>query len=149
MTSRCLSNAYMLESRTGFQAFGIAIRCGGSVAYRDLREFVRKLEKEGELTRIRTEGDPILEITEVTQGVTRAKGPALLFERPRGSRVPLLVNAFGSVRRVCLAFEVGALEEVAGAVWGVFDVESPAGVVLNIKNVAQAVGTVVFFFLNR
>src|SRR5258707_10738344 len=134
MTSRCLSNAYMLESRTGFQAFGIAIRCGGSVAYRDLREFVRKLEKEGELTRIRTEVDPILEITEVTQRVTRAKGPALLFERPRGSRVPLLVNAFGSVRRMCLAFEVGALEEVAGGMAGVVEVQGPAGGVGETKN---------------
>ena len=103
------------------------------MAYRDLREFVRKLEKEGELTRIRTEVDPILEITEVTQRVTRAKGPALLFERPRGSRVPLLVNAFGSVRRMCLAFEVGALEEVAGRIRGFLDMQSPAGLLDKIK----------------
>ena len=71
------------------------------MAYRDLREFVQKLEKEGELRRIRAEVDPILEITEVTQRVARDKtrlpesvGPALLFERPKGSRVPLLVNTF-------------------------------------------------------
>ena len=77
------------------------------MAYRDLREFVQKLEKEGELRRIRAEVDPILEITEVTQRVARDKarlpesvGPALLFERPKGSRVPLLVNTFGSVRRM-------------------------------------------------
>jgi 4-hydroxy-3-polyprenylbenzoate decarboxylase len=115
------------------------------VAYRDLREFVRKLEKEAELTRVRTEVDPILEITEIVQRVGRGRrnaaskhgsgkgarpemavphdgvGPALLFERPRGSRVPLLVNAFGSVRRMCLAFEVGALEEVAGRIRGFLD----------------------------
>jgi 4-hydroxy-3-polyprenylbenzoate decarboxylase len=103
------------------------------VAYRDLRDFVKKLEKEGELTRVRTEVDPILEITEVTQRVTRAKGPALLFEKPRGSRVPLLVNTFGSVRRMCLAFEVGALDEVAGRIRGFLDMQSPAGLFDKIK----------------
>ena len=69
------------------------------MGYRDLREFVARLEKEGELKRIRAEVDPILEITEVTQRIARDKnrhadsvGPALLFEKPKGSRVPLLVN---------------------------------------------------------
>src|SRR6266849_8906922 len=103
------------------------------LAYRDLREFVRKLEKEGELTRIRTEVDPNLEITEVTQRVMRAKGPALFFEKPRGSRVPLLVNTFGSVRRMCLAFEVGALDEVAGRIRGFLDMQSPQGLFDKIK----------------
>ncbi len=90
------------------------------MAYQDLREFVQKLEKEGELKRIRAEVDPILEITEITQRVARDKnrlpesvGPALLFEKPKGSRVPLLVNTFGSVRRMAMAFEVRALDEVA------------------------------------
>src|SRR5258707_8741827 len=115
MTSRCLSNAYMLESRTGFQAFGIAIRCGGSVAYRDLRDFVRKLEKEGELKRVRTEVDPNLEITEIVQRVGRDRkhalagsagkrtqsekawapdgfGPGAVFIKVCRSAVPLLLN---------------------------------------------------------
>ncbi|HEY4819104.1 MAG TPA: hypothetical protein VIH67_16880, partial [Candidatus Acidoferrum sp.] len=108
------------------------------MAYRDLREFVRKLEKEGELKRVRTEVDPNLEITEIVQRVGRGMGHgpgggrglrgqsgqpgmavphegnyALLFEKVRGSRVPLLVNTFGSVRRMCLAFEVSELDEVA------------------------------------
>ena len=83
------------------------------MAYRDLREFVQKLEKEGELKRIRAEVDPILEITEVTQRIARDRnrlpdsvGPALLFEKPKGSRVPLLVNAFGSVRRMACRKEM-------------------------------------------
>ncbi|MDP9147507.1 MAG: UbiD family decarboxylase, partial [Acidobacteriota bacterium] len=82
------------------------------MGYRDLREFVTRLEKEGELKRIRAEVDPVLEITEVAQRVARAEGrsahsvgPALLFERPKGSKVPLLINAFGSVRRMELAFD--------------------------------------------
>ena len=61
------------------------------MAYRDLREFVAKLEKEGELKRIRAEVDPVLEITEVAQRVARdairsadSVGPALLFEKSEG-----------------------------------------------------------------
>src|SRR6266446_1113101 len=60
-------------------------------------------------------------------------GPALLFEKVRGSRVPLLVNTFGSVRRMCLAFEVGALDEVAARVRGFLDMQSPAGLFDKIK----------------
>ena len=71
------------------------------MGYRDLREFVGKLEKEGELKRIRAEVDPVLEITEVAQRAARVEsrakdsvGPALLFEKPRGSKVPVLINTF-------------------------------------------------------
>jgi 4-hydroxy-3-polyprenylbenzoate decarboxylase len=110
------------------------------VAYRDLREFVRKLEKEGELKRIREEVDPVLEITEVTQRIARdprrapnSVGPALLFEKPKGSRVPLLVNMFGSVRRMELAFEVGKLEEVADRIKGILAMESPQGLFDKLK----------------
>ena len=110
------------------------------MAYRDLREFVRKLEKEGELKRVRAEVDPVLEITEMTQRVARdakrkakSVGPALLFEKPKGSRVPLLVNTFGSVRRMELAFEVGHLEEVAERIKGFLAMETPQGLFDKIK----------------
>ena len=110
------------------------------MAYRDLREFVQKLEKEGELRRIRTEVDPVLEITEITQRVARdpkrfpsSVGPALLFEKPRGSRVPLLINTFGSIRRMCLAFEVASLDEVAERIQGFLKMDSPQGLFDKIK----------------
>jgi len=110
------------------------------VAYADLREFVRKLEKEGELKRIRAEVDPVLEIAEVTQRVARAAGrqpnsvgPALLFEKPKGSRHPLLINAFGSVRRMALAFEVEDLDEVAARIRGFLAMETPQGLFDKIK----------------
>src|SRR5712675_814143 len=131
---------------------------GGRVAYRDLRDFVRKLEKEGELKRVRTEVDPNLEITEIVQRVGRGLGHgpgggrglrgqsgqpgmavphegnyALLFEKVRGSRVPLVVNTFGSVRRMCLAFEVSELDEVAARIRGFMDMQSPAGLFDKIK----------------
>ncbi len=66
----------------------------------DLQEFVRRLEKQGQLKRIRMEVDPELEVTEITQRVLREGGPALLFERPKGSTVPLLMNLFGTMERV-------------------------------------------------
>jgi 4-hydroxy-3-polyprenylbenzoate decarboxylase len=111
-----------------------------SVGYRDLREFVARLEKEGELKRVRAEVDPVLEITEVAQRVARSKtrsahsvGPALLFEKPKGSRVPLLINTFGSVRRMELAFDVDKLEDVAARIQGFLKMETPQGLFDKIK----------------
>jgi 4-hydroxy-3-polyprenylbenzoate decarboxylase len=103
------------------------------VAYRDLHEFVKKLEKEGELKRIRAEVDPVLEITEITDRVTRANGPALLFEKPKGSKYPLLINAFGSHRRMNLALEVESLEEISARIRGFLDMQSPQGLFEKIK----------------
>jgi 4-hydroxy-3-polyprenylbenzoate decarboxylase len=103
------------------------------VAYRDLREFIARLEKEGDLKRIRAEVDPVLEITEITHRVTRAGGPALLFERPKGSDVPVLINLLGSERRVNLALEVDRIEEVAERIRGFLDLQSPQGFFDKIK----------------
>ena len=74
------------------------------MAYHDLREFIAALERAGELRRIRTEVDPILEITEIADRVSKRGGPALLFERVKGSSMPVLINAFGSPARMSLAF---------------------------------------------
>jgi 4-hydroxy-3-polyprenylbenzoate decarboxylase len=110
------------------------------VAYADLREFVKRLEKEGELRRIHAEVDPVLEIAEVTQRVARdtkrapkSVGAALLFEKPKGSRHPLLINAFGSVRRMALALEVNKLDEVAERIQGFLKMETPQGFFDKVK----------------
>src|SRR5262245_43135451 len=66
----------------------------------DLQQFLRHLEQRGQLKRIRTEVHPELEVTEITQRVIREDGPALLFENPKGSSTPLLMNLFGSMQRV-------------------------------------------------
>ncbi|OLD17113.1 MAG: hypothetical protein AUI91_12960 [Acidobacteria bacterium 13_1_40CM_3_56_11] len=68
--------------------------------FADLQEFVRFLELQGQLKRVRVEVDPELEVTEIIQRVVREQGPALLFERPKGSSVPLLMNLFGTMHRV-------------------------------------------------
>src|SRR5579884_1912705 len=86
------------------------------MAYRDLREFVSALEQQGELKRILLEVDPILEITAFADRAVKTGGPALLFERPKGSNVPVLINAFASMRRMQLALQVDSVEEVAGRI---------------------------------
>jgi 4-hydroxy-3-polyprenylbenzoate decarboxylase len=106
---------------------------GEFVAYRDLRDFISRLEKEGELRRIAAEVDPVLEITEITDRVTKANGPALLFERPKGSKVPLLINAVGSARRMNLALEVNGLDEVAERIRSFLDLQSPQGLFDKLK----------------
>ncbi|NVZ10686.1 4-hydroxy-3-polyprenylbenzoate decarboxylase [Allochromatium humboldtianum] len=83
--------------------------------YRDLRDFIDQLEQRGELHRVSVEVDPYLEITEICDRTLRAGGPALLFERPKGSRIPLLGNLFGTPKRVALGMgeeSVEALREV-------------------------------------
>jgi 4-hydroxy-3-polyprenylbenzoate decarboxylase len=78
------------------------------VPSRDLREFIGQLEKLGELKRVGVEVDPRLEITEICDRVLKAGGPALLFERPKGHRIPVLGNLFGTPRRVALAMGADA-----------------------------------------
>ncbi|HEY7239885.1 MAG TPA: 4-hydroxy-3-polyprenylbenzoate decarboxylase [Burkholderiales bacterium] len=76
------------------------------MGYADLRGFLSQLEAAGELKRIGAEVSPRLEITEISDRVLRAGGPALLFERPTGHRIPVLANLFGSVRRIAAAMGV-------------------------------------------
>ena len=83
--------------------------------YTDLRDFIAALERCGELVRISTEVDPALEMTEIADRTLRAGGPALLFENPRGYRTPVLMNLFGTERRVALGMgeeNVSALRDI-------------------------------------
>jgi 4-hydroxy-3-polyprenylbenzoate decarboxylase len=100
---------------------------------RDLREWVALLEREGELVRVRAEVDPHLEATEIVDRVVKAGGPALLFERPKGSEHPLLVNQFGTERRVCLAFGVESLDEIGDRVGEILELQPPEGLAAKIR----------------
>ena len=98
--------------------------------YHDLREFIAKLEQEGELRRVHTEVDPYLEMTEICDRTLRANGPALLFERPKGGDIPVLANLFGTVRRVAMgmgAEDVGALREIGKLLAYLKEPEPPSG----------------------
>lgn len=80
------------------------------MSFKDLRQFIDLLEKEGELKRIKIEVDPYLEITEISDRILRHGGPALLFENVKGSSLPLLANLFGNTRRIALAMGQEDLE---------------------------------------
>ena len=98
--------------------------------YHDLRDFISQLEAQGELRRIATEVSPRLEITEICDRVLRAGGPALLFERPTGHRIPVLGNLFGTARRVALGMgqeSVDALREVGRQLALLKEPEAPRG----------------------
>jgi 4-hydroxy-3-polyprenylbenzoate decarboxylase len=104
---------------------------------RDLREWVALLEREGELVRVGAEVDPDLEITEIVDRTVKAGGPALLFERPKGSELPLLINQFGTERRMCLAFGVERLDEVARKVADVLEMQPPEGLVDKVRGLQK------------
>ncbi|MBO8159085.1 menaquinone biosynthesis decarboxylase [Thermosyntropha sp.] len=93
------------------------------MAYQDLREFISVLEKEGELKRIKVEVDSELEITEITDRVSKAYGPALLFENVKGYNMPVLINAFGSVKRMSMALGVKSLDDIAQEVTDLLEIK--------------------------
>jgi 4-hydroxy-3-polyprenylbenzoate decarboxylase len=110
------------------------------LAYNDLREWITALDHAGELKRIKTEVDPVLEIAEITDRVSKSRdgrgvtgGPALLFEKPKGHRIPLLINQFGSQRRMRMALEVDSLDEIANRIRQFMDVKSPQGFLDKVK----------------
>jgi 4-hydroxy-3-polyprenylbenzoate decarboxylase len=112
--------------------------------YDDLREWIGALERAGELKKIRAEVDPILEVTEITDRVSKMRnhggrafspgGPALLFQKVKGyPGSQILINQFGSARRMNLALEVNSLDEVADRIRTFMDVKSPQGFLDKVK----------------
>jgi len=109
---------------------------GADLAYTDLRDWISALERARELKRVRAEVDPILEITEITDRVSKSSGggPALLFENVKGYRGwQVLINQFGSARRMKLALGVDSLDEIAARIHQFLDVRSPDGLLEKIK----------------
>jgi 4-hydroxy-3-polyprenylbenzoate decarboxylase len=86
------------------------------MAYKDLHEFVRVLEEKGELLRIKNLVDPELEITEITDRVSKTYGPALLFENVKGSDMPVLINAYGTRERMALSLNVNDLDDIGNEI---------------------------------
>jgi 4-hydroxy-3-polyprenylbenzoate decarboxylase len=104
---------------------------------RDLRDWITLLEREGELVRVSAEVDPRLEITEIVDRAVKAGGPALLFEHPKGSQHALLINQFGTERRMCLAFGASSLDEVGEKIGSVLEMQPPQGLVEKVKGLAK------------
>jgi len=103
------------------------------MAYNDLRDFVGALEKAGELKRVSLEVDPYLEITEFADRSVKTGGPAFLFENPKGSKMPLLVNAFASMKRMEIALGVGNVDEIAGRISEYLELRMPQGLINKLK----------------
>jgi 4-hydroxy-3-polyprenylbenzoate decarboxylase len=100
---------------------------------RDLRDWIALLEREGELVRVSAEVDPNLEVTEIVDRTVRAGGPALLFENPKGAQHPLLINQFGTERRMCLAFGVESLDDIAAKLEDILEMQPPEGLAAKVR----------------
>ncbi len=104
------------------------------MAFEDLRDWMAALERAGELKKIRTPVNPILEIAEITDRVSKTGGPALLFQNVEGHPgSQVLINQFGSARRMNLALEVDSFAEVADRIRHFMDVKSPQGFLDKVK----------------
>src|SRR5918911_5233061 len=103
---------------------------------RDLREWIALLEREGELVRVSAEVDPDLEITEIVDRTVKAGGPALLFENPKSSH-PLLINQFGTERRMCLAFDAATLDDVGRRLGDVLEMQPPQGLAEKVRGLKK------------
>src|SRR5258705_6130938 len=104
---------------------------------RDLRDWIAVLEREGELVRVSAEVDPDLEITEIVDRTVKAGGPALLFQHPRDAAHPLLINQFGTERRMCLAFGVESLDELGERVGGILEMQPPTGLLDKVRGLQK------------
>src|ERR671936_1608173 len=103
----------------------------------DLRAWIKLLEREGELVRVDAQVDPDLEITEITDRTVKAGWPALLFENVRGSDRPLLINQFGTERRMCMAFDAPSLDSVASKLSDVLEMQPPQGLIDKVRGLQK------------
>ncbi len=107
------------------------------IAYRDLQEFVARLDATGELLRIKEPLSPKLEIPEVTDRVCKLYGPALLFENVSGYDMPVLTNAFGSFKRMCIALGVKNLDALGEDILQFLEIESPDSLIKKLNLVPK------------
>ena len=98
------------------------------MAFSDLQAFVAALEADGDLVRVTAPVDPHLEVTGIVQRVVRAHGPALLFENPTRGAMPLLINAFGTERRMARALGVERLDDIGDRIGDLLKPEIPRGI---------------------
>jgi 4-hydroxy-3-polyprenylbenzoate decarboxylase len=115
------------------------------MAHQDLREFIHALEKAGELKRIGIEVDPKLEITEFADRSVKNGGPALLFEKPKGSNVPVLINAFASNKRMEIALQVDSVDEIAARISEYLQMRMPEGLIGKLKMLPKLAEMGAFF----
>jgi 4-hydroxy-3-polyprenylbenzoate decarboxylase len=103
----------------------------------DIQQFIEKLEKAGELKRVKTEVDTNLEIAEILRRVSYAKGPAVLFENIKDYKIPVLGNAFGSVKRLELGLETSDFSEIGQRIADMTKMEIPSGIFNKLRKLPE------------
>jgi len=103
----------------------------------DIRQFTEELEKAGQLKRIKTEVDTNLEIAEILRRVSYTNGPAILFENVKGYEMPVLGNAFGSIKRLEIGLETTEFSEIGQRIADMTKMEIPAGIFNKIRKLPE------------
>lgn len=107
------------------------------MAYKDLQDFVKHLEKKQLIRRIKTEVDSELEITEIADRVSKEYGPALLFENVKGSPYPVLINAMGTYERMSMALGVEKLDDIGSDIEEFIDMANYLGLMNKLKSIPR------------
>lgn len=105
--------------------------------YKDLQEFLKHLDRAGEVKRIGAELDPYLEIAEVTDRVSKKFGPALLFDKVKGSKFPVLTNMYGSYKRMNMALDSENLDELGERIHEYLEIERPDGIIKKLQMIPK------------
>jgi len=105
--------------------------------YKDLQDFLKQLDKQGELKRIDAELSPYLEIAEVTDRVSKKFGPALLFEKPKNAKFPVLTNMYGSYKRMNMALDSDNLDALGERIHEYLEIERPDGIIKKLQMIPK------------
>ncbi|MFM7552307.1 MAG: menaquinone biosynthesis decarboxylase [Actinomycetota bacterium] len=104
---------------------------------RDLRDWIDMLRRAGELVEVTQEVDPHLEITEIADRAMKGGGPALLFTNVKGSRVPVLINQFGTERRMLMALGADSLDAIGDEIADLLELRPPDGLADKVRKLGQ------------
>ena len=107
------------------------------MAYKDLQDFINHLDEKGLLKRINTEVDSELEITEIADRVSKQYGPALLFEKVKGSKYPVLINAMGTYERMSMALGVEKLDDIGDGIGEFIDMSNYLGLMKKVQSLPR------------
>ncbi|MEJ2258990.1 MAG: UbiD family decarboxylase, partial [Nitrosopumilaceae archaeon] len=107
------------------------------VTIEDIHDFIKELEKNDELKRVKTEVDPELEIAEIMRRQMYSNGPAILFENVKDFEMPILANAFGSMKRLEIGLEMTDFTEIGQRIVDMTKMDIPSGIFNKIKKLPE------------
>ncbi|MGI0068865.1 MAG: menaquinone biosynthesis decarboxylase, partial [Nitrosopumilaceae archaeon] len=103
----------------------------------DVSEFIEKLEKAGELKRVKTQVDSNLEVSEILSRVMYSNGPAILFENIKNYDMPILANAFGSIKRLEIGLEMQDFTDIGQRIVDMTRMEMPTGILDKLRKLPE------------